>query len=480
MSQTIGVEHFAALVELADTQDLGSCPARGEGSSPSGRIRRVRRGEKRRIGVFNHSPGARTSGWHMGETPRVMLLMIPSSGYDRGLLEGITRYAQIHGPWVFYLSGDHPDVPLPLSDSFSGEMPKRMYLPDTAARQLIPNLRRWGVTGVIGRIQGSEMANKLMSSPLPVIGSLILPERQIDRLDMKSKVSEILVDLAKSGELAAEHLLDRGFWNFAFCGYEGRVWSQRRLESFTERLRQSGFAPQVYQSAHPRRNRTWKQELPLVMEWLKSLPRPVGLMTCNDKRGRQVLEAAFLSGLNVPEDVAVVGVDNDHLFGNLSNPPLSSVALNLSKAGYQAAELLDRFIRGKVRKPQRILIEALWVVSRRSSDVIATDDRHVAVALRFIRDQARRPIGVGDVVQQAGISRRSLEIRFDRVLGRSIRAEIQRNRLMYSKQLLAETNLPLERIAQLAGFCSLSYFGSVFRVENGMTPAEFRRRICIT
>jgi LacI family transcriptional regulator len=415
----------------------------------------------------------------MSETHRVVLLMIPSTGYDRGLLEGITRYAQIHGPWVFYLAGDHPDVPLPLSDSISGNLTERMYASRGAARRLIPNLQRWRATGVIGRILDLEMAKNLLSSGLPIIGITNLSEKELNRLDFSSKASEIRTDLIKSGKLAAEHFLDRGFWNFAFCGYEGRSWSERRLEGFAERLRQAGFVPHAYQAAHPRRRLTWKQELPQVMAWLKSLPRPVALMACNDKRGRQVLEAALMSGLEVPEDVAVVGVDNDHLFGNLSNPPLSSVALNLSKAGYQAAELFDLLVQGKVRKPQRILIEALWVVTRRSSDVIALADRHAAAALRFIRDHARQPIDVADVVRQAGISRRGLEIRFRRALGRSIRDEIQRNRLVYSKQLLVETNLPLERIARLAGFCSPSHFGSVFRLENGTTPADFRRQMCI-
>jgi len=217
----------------------------------------------------------------------------------------------------------------------------------------------------------------------------------------------------------------------------------------------------------------------MVMAWLKSLPRPVAVMTCNDIRGRQVLEASRLTGLEVPEDVAVVGVDDDHLICNLSNPPLSSVAVNLSQAGYQAAELLDDLIRGEARQPQQIVAEALWVVGRRSSDVIVTEDRHVAAALRFIRDRARQSIGVDDVVRHTGISRRGLEIRFRRAMGRSIHNEIQRIRLVFTKQLLTETNLSVERIAALAGFFSLPYLMSMFRRETGMTLAQFRRRMRI-
>ena len=193
-----------------------------------------------------------------------------------------------------------------------------------------------------------------------------------------------------------------------------------------------------------------------------------------------MLESCLLAGLKVPEDVAVVGVDNDHLFGNLSNPPLSSVALNLSKAGYGAAELLDQLIHGKVRKPREVLIDPLWVVPRRSSDVIASDDSHLAAALRFIHQHAKEAIGVKNVVRQAGISRRGLEIRFQTILGRSIRAEIERVRLESDKQLLVETNLSVERIAALTGFCSLSHLGSTFRGDTGMTPGQYRRRTCVS
>jgi LacI family transcriptional regulator len=412
----------------------------------------------------------------MNETPRVVLLMIPFAGYDRGLLEGIARYAQLHGPWMFCMSGDYPEMPFPASDSVSGKFVGLEYLSAMVTGMSMPNLRRWGAKGVIGRIQSPKMAKALLDSGLPVIG-IDLSAATLAHRNLASKVSEICADSRQVGRLAAEHFLERGFWNFAFCGYEGRVWSDRRQQGFAERLDEAGFSCQVYQPARLPRGISWKQEQRRVTAWLKSLPKPVAVMACNDIRGRQVLEASLLSGFEVPEDVAVVGADDDHLICSLSNPPLSSVAVNLGQAGYQAAELLDNLIQGKVRQPQQIVAEALWVVGRRSSDVIATEDRHVAAALRFIRDHARQPVGVDDVVREAGISRRGLEIRFRRTMGRSIHGEIQRIRLMFTKQVLAETNLPAEQIAELAGFCSLPHLMSLFRRETGMTLAQFRRRM---
>ena len=414
----------------------------------------------------------------MNETPRVVLLMIPFAGYDRGLLEGIARYAQLHGPWTFCLSGDYPEMPVPVSDSLSGRFVGLEYLSGMVTDMSLPNLRRWGAKGVIGRIQNSKMAKTLLASGLPVIG-IDLPAAPLARRNLLSGISEICADSRQAGHLAAEHFLERGFWNFAFCGYEGRVWSQRRQEGFVERLQEAGFPCQVYQPAALKHGLSWKQELQMVMAWLKSLPRPVAVMACNDIRGRQVLEASLLTGLEVPEDVAVVGVDDDHLICNLSNPPLSSVAVNLSQAGYQAAELLDGLIRGKVAaaatdrgrgvvggRPALVRCDCHGGSPRRRRAAVhprsrAADDR-----------RGRRSAG-------AGISRRGLEIRFRRAMGRSIHDEIQRIRLVFTKQLLTETNLPAERIASLAGFSSLPYLMSMFRREAGMTLAQFRRRMRI-
>lgn len=411
----------------------------------------------------------------MENMPRVVLLMHPSAGYDRGLLEGIARFAQLHGPWVLFLSGDHPEVPVPTPDSFTGNFIGQEYMSSMMAGMPLPDLRRWGVNGLIGRIQSPKMARQLLSSGLPIIG-IDLPEGTSACRKLLPNISEIRADSEKAGYLAAEHFLERGFWHFAFCGYQGRRWSQYRQDGFLARLAKSGFSCNVYQPPRLKSGLSWRQELPIVTSWLMALPRPIAVMTCNDIRGRQVLEACLLAGLNVPEDIAVVGVDNDQFVCNLSNPSLSSVAINLNQAGYQAAKLLAKLMEDHTHRPRQILAEALWVVPRRSSDVVATEDSNVASAMRFIRNHARESISVADVVRHANISRRGLEIRFQQTLGRSIRSEIERTRLMFAKQLLVETNLTAEQIARLAGFCSLSYLSSVFRRDAGMTLTDYRRQ----
>ena len=363
---------------------------------------------------------------------------------------------------------------MPDSDSISGKMlPAKMA--ETYSRRKSLHLARLGASGIIGRIQTPAIARVLLSSGLPVI-AVDLTDEQLAGSNPLSKLSEVCADSHSAGRVAAEHLIERGFTSFGFCGYRGRIWSDRRQEGFCERVEENQCSCQVYQPARHGRTLPWHREEPLVTAWLESLPKPVGIMTCNDIRGRQVIEACLQAGLRVPDDVAVVGVDEDRLLCDLANPPLSSVALNLERAGYRAAELLDGLMSSRVCRPQRILVEAMWVIPRRSTNIQAIEDRHVAAAARFIRDHFRQPITVGDVVAESRISRRSLEIRFQQSLKRSVRQQIQQARLAWSKKLLVETTLSAEKIAELSGFSSLSYMSSVFQRELAMTLTEYRRQ----
>ena len=214
----------------------------------------------------------------------------------------------------------------------------------------------------------------------------------------------------------------------------------------------------------------------MLAGWLGRLPTPVALMAANDDRGRKVLQAGVTAGLQVPEDIAVVGVDDDDLVCELSAPPLSSVALDLEGAGYQAAELLDGLMSGRIEGFHELLVDPLWVVTRRSTDVVAQGDRDVATSLAFIRDNAHRPIGVTAVVNQTDLSRRALERRFTQAVGRTIREEIVRCRLERAKRLLLQTELPTHRVAEASGFGNFKPMARAFRREEDVSPGEFRRR----
>lgn len=387
----------------------------------------------------------------MPHIPKVALLIETARGYGRGLLRGVARYARLHGPWSFYVTpGDFT--------------------------QALPEMEQWGGTGIIARIETPEIAKAILATGLPTI-ALDLAEEQLTDGGPLSRLCEMSSDSHQAARMAAEHLLERGFRHYGFVGLPGKVWSERRERSFCQRIREAGGEPHLYPFPRRERDRQWGREQTIMAQWLRELPQPIGLMACNDDRGREVLEACRAASVQVPDQVSVIGVDNDSLLCELSDPPLSSVALNAERGGFQAAALLDKLMAGRVKRPQRIVVEPLHVVTRRSTDMVALGDADVAAALRFIRDHANRPLRVSDVVRAVCLSRRSLEIRFRRAVGRSMNLEIQRAHLECAKRLLLETDLPLPRIAEASGFNTASYLAVVFQKVVGMTPAKYRTYI---
>jgi LacI family transcriptional regulator len=381
---------------------------------------------------------------------RVALLIESSLGYGRGLLRGIVEYAKHHGPWAFYVT--------------PGDLVQR-----------VPKLVEWGATGIIARIWTPQVGKAILETGLPVI-ALDLNRQQLAPGSPLADICELCPDSVQAGRLAAEHLLDRGVRRFVFVGaFDDPLWSTRREEGFRDRVAQAGLPCDVYPLPRSRAGREWAREQITLGRWLSNFPRPLGVLACDDDRGRQVLEACRGAGLWVPDDVAVVGVDNDDLLCELSDPPLSSVALDTRRAGYEAAELLDELMQGRFSGTRRILVRPMGVVARRSTQGFALEDREVATALRFIHDNAGQPIGVSDVVRHVALSRRTLELRFHRVLGRTIHDELIGCRLRRAKLLLRDTTRSVAEVASAAGFGSSCHMYRVFRKYLGCPPSEWAR-----
>lgn len=279
----------------------------------------------------------------MSTIPRVALLIETARGYGRDVLRGVVRYARLHEPWSFYLTpGDF--------------------------KQAMPKIKQWGGTGIIARIETPEIGKALLATNVPIV-ALDLSQSQLGPRSPFRRCSELSSDSRRAAQLAAEHLLDRGFQHFAFVGIAGRIWSQRREEAFCDAIREAGFEPHVYSPPRRRADRHWYREQTVLEDWLRDLPQPVGLMACNDDRGRQLMEACRGAGVQVPEQAAVIGVDNDELLCELCAPPLSSVAINAARGGFEAAALLAGLMFRRIRKPGRIVAPALHVVTRRSTEI---------------------------------------------------------------------------------------------------------------
>lgn len=383
-------------------------------------------------------------------TPKIALLIETSRGYGRNMLRGIARYARHHGPWeLFVTPGDFA--------------------------QALPKMKQWGGDGIIARVETLAVAKGICAAKLPTV---ILDYSQNIPLKFPelARLSEIVSDSKNAARLAAEHLLDRGYEQFAYVGEPGRMWSKNRQEGFVEALAQRGFNPQLYDPPADRRHGSWEEEHDVLAAWLSELPKPIGVMACNDDRGRQVLDACRSAGVKVPLEMAVIGVDNDDLLCELATPTLSSVALNADAGGYRAAALLDRMMNGGSTERQRLVVEPIGVVERRSTQATAVYDPDIAAAIQFLHDHAARNIGIEDVVDHVQISRRALEIRFFDIVGRTPYQELQRVRLERAKRMLMETDLPVPRVAMAAGFSSSVYLAQVFQKHVGQSPSQFRRK----
>jgi LacI family transcriptional regulator len=250
-----------------------------------------------------------------------------------------------------------------------------------------------------------------------------------------------------------------------------------RRKSFTDRIQQAGWTCENFAIPPFSGRMSPMRERSLIARWLQGLPKPVGLMAANDDRARQVVEACQLAGTTVPSEIGIIGVDNDEVVCGLSDPPLSSVALNFERAGYEAASALDSLMKGKGGEvPARIIVHPTHIVIRRSTDVVAVEDSSIAKALRFIHGPAsRQPMTVADVARHAGISRRLLEKRFRRELGCSVLDEIRRMHTDKMAQLLVETHLSVREIAETLGFGDAQHFARYFRAVKKVSPLAYRK-----
>lgn len=278
-------------------------------------------------------------------------------------------------------------------------------------------------------------------------------------------------------ELAIDHFRSRGFKHLAFCGDPDFDCSQWRQEGFLDRITSnSGLTGDVFKAtsrSHP--SYSWNREKKRLANWISNLPKPVGIFACYDIRAQQVLDVCRELETRVPDEVAVLGVDNDEMLCNLCHPPLSSVIPDAHRTGREAARLLDVLMNGGRVDDERHLTDPTGVATRQSTDVLAIDDHEVATAIRYIRQNACEGINVVDVLKQVSLTRRALELRFRSILGRTPHQEIIRQRVERVKSLLIETDLPLKTIARRTRFEHEEYMSVVFSRETGTPPGQYRR-----
>lgn len=381
----------------------------------------------------------------MRESIRIGLVFDANMAYARGVLRGVMRFAQTRPHWTLIVH----DV--------EGLKPQTLKLIQPA--------------GLIAGIVSEAMSRLIATQPLPVVNvSAVLPDAPFPR---------VIVDHRQVGRLAFAHLSGAGLKHFGFVGHSRHFYSAEREAGYRAAMGDE----HSYSAFYERPSISFRHRARLLaldtrmQRWLRSLPKPVGVFACHDVWGLQVIEACRLTGFRVPEEVAVIGVDNDDLLCELARPSLSSVIVPAELIGYAAAALLDRLLRG-ARLPRRPrLIATPGIVTRQSSNVLAVDDADVIAAVRFIRDRSHQPVNVNDVLKAVPISRRALEQKFRSLLRRGVAEEIRRVHADRAKELLATTSLTVGEIAVESGFSNVYHFSRVFRRMIGATPTEFRNRL---
>jgi LacI family transcriptional regulator len=287
----------------------------------------------------------------------------------------------------------------------------------------------------------------------------------------------VLPDNVEAGRQAASYFIDKQFTNFAFTGAEDYAFSRMRLLGFEERLRSAGFSCHVQNFGRGKWPINSMDPLPEIGEWIQALPIPCAIFAYSDNHARRVLNECLRLGIRVPEEIAVLGCDNDVIDCELSPTPISSVALPLRRIGFEAARMVELHISGGVLPTEALRLPPSGIVTRRSTDIIAVQDQSLARAVGYISAHAAEPINVSNVAKASGASRRYLERRFKTLLGRTPHEEILRVRVGLVKRHLSETQLPMTKIAESSGFTNSKMMCSAFARDTGMTPTEFRRKI---
>ncbi len=382
-------------------------------------------------------------GARMTARRRVALLMDVHTSYDHGVARGIIRFARQRGDWRLFGQGW------------------------TLAQVRDP--RTWDGHGIITRVHHPRDVKALLAPGVPVV--------DVCRTSPHPRVHSSANDDEETGRAAGRYFCAGGHRHFAYCGSPEGVYSTRRLRGFAEAVE---LAIDALPAFH--RPRTWWHgpggAHHALAAWLKRLPHPVAILAADDAVGVKIALACAEALLRVPEQVAIVGIDNEEVLCELANPTLSSIPCDTERMGYEAARLLDRLMEeGEPKRALHVVIPPLAIVERGSSNRFGTDDQLVLSALRSIHHGERAIVRVSEVVALCGISRRALELRFRRELKRSIHDEISQARLERACRLLATSDIAIAKVAAAAGFRSPARFHTVFKRRFAELPTAYRRRL---
>ncbi|PSW10286.1 XylR family transcriptional regulator [Photobacterium rosenbergii] len=379
---------------------------------------------------------------------RIALLFNANKVYDRDIISGIGEYIHAsNASWDVYIEDDF-----------------------VIAKDVISH---WSGDGIIADFDDLELAKTLLRKDMPIvgIGSSYHDER------MYPEIPYVATDNDSVVELAYKHLKDKGITQFAFYGLpdvESKLWSYEREQAFKRLMKKYGHDHWVYRGLRSS-SKTWEYSMHRLSDWVKQLPKGTGIIAVTDARARHLLQVCDNSDIIVPDDLAIIGVDNERVARHLTRVSLSSVEHSCRKMGFNACKMLHKKLEGGEIKNSRIVVPATRIFERQSSSYQAIQDPSVIKSLHYIRTHIKDGIKVYHVLDELRLSRSNLEMRFKNELGHTIHHEIHNTRLNMACSILSSTEIPISDVFSMCGYPSLQYMYSVFSKNMGMTPKEYRK-----
>lgn len=377
---------------------------------------------------------------------RIAILVDTSTGWGRRVIRGAANYALKQGGWQITVEERGINEPMALPADWHGD-------------------------GVIVRVNTLKLHQALSDLGIPVVNVSGIELQGVDLPRVTSDYNSIAV-------LAVSHFLQRGFHHLAYYGLENLAYVERHRRAFENAAKDRAMSCHSYRPASKGKSNSWQHQRGALIKWIEGLPKPVGILTWDSTRARNVLNACLEAGIMVPEQVAVLAGDDDELLCETTTPPLSAIVTPAERIGHEAARMLHEMMDGTPPPRDDVLLRADELHTRGSTDTLAIKDQAVVMAVRHIRENIQSPsLQVADIAALAGISRRALERRFHKLFGYGPAHEIQSTRCQLVRKLLRETDLSIADLASRTGYASQEYMIRAFKKDAGTTPLKYRRRI---
>lgn len=380
---------------------------------------------------------------------KILLLIDFSSEFTRGILKGLIRYSKDHGPWIFYRLPSYY---------------KTLY----GEKGVIQWAKEWEADAIIARWDDNDNDTNLLTS----LNIPIILQNYRSRSDYFSNLTG---DYIGAGEMAAKFFIKRRYRNFAFYGNKGVVWSQERAEGFRKEIEKIGGNYYYFESENLN-GEQWNSSHIKLDEWLFSLPKPIALFACDDSFALRVSEICKINNIAIPDEIALLGVDNDELICNLSDPPISSIVLDTERGGYEAGRLIDQLIHHERTEPFNIIVRPTRFELRKSTEKYNITNEYIQKIVNYIEDHFTSEINIDELTHLVPLSRRNMEIKFKEEMGTTIYQFILNCRIDHFTNLLLTTNRPLFDIALESGFNDYKNISRLFKKMKGYTPSAYREK----